>query len=397
MSSRMRAGLVALLLTVGCNRTPAPVSAGVIAGEGIAVTATAAGMRTTIADAGAGDTRSRPDDIVVLEAWSRDDRLALRAQAHLLAGRADGHSQLAAAWLLQMAADYGEGEDHARRQDDAAIAALLVRAGELAPDDPLIAWLERTGCPASQPVCRPAQALARLQRLEPDNAATWLAALEDAVAGGDQATIDRTLDRVGRAGYFDSYWGETGHFLDATLASIPLPPRSAAVLDAQRRQGYGTAPTEADLRAVQAFAMASVLAMPGLAPLLRSCRSDDVAVAAARRSSCLAVATLLAHSDTLLGRRVGLGLAVRLTADLPAGPAWREQLRRFLWLQQQLLNMGWQPPPGYAQSVWRVGEVAALQAWITSRGRPLTPPPGWLPRSRGDRALITTGRPPPRG
>ena len=392
MSRRMRAGVIALLLvTVGCSPTPVPVSAGVVADEGIAVPATIAGRRTGIADAGTGDTRRRPDDIVVLAAWSSDYRVALRAQARMLAGRTDGRSQLAAASLLRMAAEDVTG------QDDDAFIALLVRAGKLAPDDPLIAWLERLACPASQPACRPAQALARLQRLDPDNAATWLAALEDAVASGDTATIGRTLERAGHADYFDSYWGEAGHFLDATLATVSLPPRSAAVLDAQRRQNNGAAPTDADLRSVQAIAMASALAMPGLASLLRSCRSEDVAVAAARRSSCLAVATLLAHSDTLLGRRVGLGLAVRLTVDLPTGTAWREQLRRFLWLQRQLLSMGWQVPPGYAQSLWRVGEVAALQAWLTSRGRPLIPPPGWLPSSPEDRALITTGLPPPRG
>lgn len=399
MSSRMRAGVLAGLLAVGCSPAPAPGTAGVTALEAVANQAAMAGMPARTAAASAGDTRQRPDDIVVLAAWSRDFRFALRAQAHLLAGRADGRSQLAAAWLLRMAADYDEGQGDALRQDAAAFAALLVRAGELAPDDPLIAWLERTGCPASQPLCRPEQTLARLQRLEPDNAATWLATLEDAVANGDHAAADRALVQAGRAGYYDSYWGEAGHFLDATLADVPLPPRSAAVMDAQRRQANGAAAlTDADLRSVSAIAMASALATPALASLMRSCRSEDAAVAAARRSPCLAVAVRLAESDTLLGRRLGLGLAVRLTADKPAGAGWREQLRSFLWLQEQLLTMGLRVPPGYAQSLWHVGEVAALQAWLTATGRVLTPPPGWLPSNVEDRTLITTGRaPPPEG
>jgi hypothetical protein len=356
------------------------------------------GTRARTAGSSTGDTRQRERDIVVLAAWSRDSRRALRAQARLLAGRTDGRSQLAAAWLLQMAGNHDEGQGKARREDDAAIAALLVRAGDLAPDDALVAWLERVGCPTSQPTCRPEQALARLQRLEPDNAATWLAALEDAVAGGDQDAIDHALDLAGRASYFDSYWGEAGHFLDATLADAPLPPRSAAVLDARRRQADGAAaPSDRDERSIMAMIMASAFATPGLGPLMRNCRGDTTALTPSRRSSCLAVAVLLAGSDTLLGRRVGLGLAVRLTADAPAGAAWREQLRRFSWLQEQVRGMGYPPPSGYTQSVWRLGEVAALQAWATSMGRPLTPPPGWLPRNPEDRALITTGRPPPRG
>ena len=200
MSSRMRGGLLAVLLAVGCSPAPVPGTAGATAKDAVTNQPAMATMRARLA-------AERPDDIVVLAAWLRDVRLALRAQAHLLAGRGDGRSQLAAASLLRMAAKYEGGED-ALNQDDAAFAALLVRAGELAPDDPLIAWLERLDCPASQPLCRPQQALARLQRMESDNAATWLTSLDEAVADNDQAAIDRALDQAGRAGYYDNYWGE---------------------------------------------------------------------------------------------------------------------------------------------------------------------------------------------
>ena len=398
MQSGMRIGALAVLLSTGCGPAPAPLTAGVAVGAGIVNPAETTAIRARSTGSSPGDARQRQTDSVVLAAWSRDVRLALRAQARLLAGRADGRSQLAAAWLLQMARNHDEGQDNARTEDDAALAALLVRAGELAPDDALVAWLELAGCPTPQPTCRPEHALGRLQRLEAENSATWLAALEDAVEGGDQDAIDRTLDLAGRASHYDSYWGEAGYFLDATLAGAPLPPRSAAVLAAQRRQAGGAAaPSDTDERSIMAMGMASAVGMPGLAPLMRNCRPDRIALTPSRRSSCLAVAVRLAGSDTLLGRRIGLGLAVRLAADAPVGAAWRERLRRFLWLEEQVRGVGYQSLSGYAQSVWRLGEVAALQAWATSVGRPLTPPPGWLPRNREDRALVTTGRPPPGG
>ncbi|MHB8911375.1 MAG: hypothetical protein ACYC42_01710 [Lysobacter sp.] len=54
--------------------------------------------------------------------------------------------------------------------------------------------------------------------------------------------------------------------LDVALADVPLPPRSAAVRDAQRRQADGAAAlSAADLRSVSAIAMVAALAMPGLA------------------------------------------------------------------------------------------------------------------------------------
>lgn len=398
MHSRMRMGALAVLLSIGCSPTPAPPTAGIEVGAGIVNSAEPTAIRARSPGSSPGDARQHQTDILLLAARSRDVRLALRAQARLLAGRTDGRSQLAAAWLLQMARNHDDGQDRARSEDDAALAALLMRAGELAPDDALVAWLELVGCRDSRPPCRPELALARLQRLQPDNSAAWLAALEDAVDGGDQDAIDRTLDLAGRASYFDSYWGEAGHFLDATLADAPLPPRSAAVLDAQRSQAGGAAaPSDRDERSMMAMNAASSVGMPGLAPLMRNCRRDNTALTPSRRSSCLAVAALLAGSDTLLGRRIGLGLAVRLTADASEGAALRERLRRFLWLQEQVRGMGYQPPSGYTRSVWRLGEVAALQAWTTSVGRPLTPPPGWLPGNREERALVTTGRPPPRG
>ena len=59
--------------------------------------------------------------------------------------------------------------------------------------------------------------------------------------------------------------------------------------------------------------------------------------------------------------------------------------------------MGVHLPDGYLQSVWRLGELPAIEAMLRAAGVPTTPPPGWLPDDEQLRALITTGRPPPRG
>jgi hypothetical protein len=250
-------------------------------------------------------------------------------------------------------------------------------------------------CPATQPVCRREQAVTRLQALDPDNVASWLLGLDAAVARGDAAGIDASLARAASAAHYYDRWNETGRFFDAALAGVVLPARSAFVLAAQRRQsGASTPPSEAELRAIHAIAMASAPLHQGLT---RSCL--DASASAASRSACLSVFARMAESDTLLARSLGLSCAVRLTAGTAAGAAWRERLRRFQWFQHQALthSRSW-PTADYAQRLWRDGEIAALLEWmLAAAGRPLTPPPGWLPANADARALITTGRPLPRG
>ena len=94
MSSRMRGGVLAVLLAVGCSPAPVPGTAGATAKNAVTNQPAMAAMRARTAAERADDTRQRPDDIVVLAAWSRDVRFALRAQARLLAGRGEA----AASW-----------------------------------------------------------------------------------------------------------------------------------------------------------------------------------------------------------------------------------------------------------------------------------------------------------
>lgn len=396
--SRIHGGLLLAVLAVGCSGERAPATARSIgemeasAGstEADAQTAmSAAGPRNAMAPSSASPSQS---DEKLLAGWMRDYREALRAHAQVLAGRNDGRSQLAAAWLLQMAA-----EGSVVGEEEAAFAALLTRAGELAPDDPLVAWLERMNCPVTQPVCRREQAMARLQSIDPDNAAAWLLSLDAAIARGDGAGIDASLARAALAGHYYDRWNETGRFFDAALAEVALPARSASVLAAQsRHSGANVPPSEAELRAIYAIGMASGMTLPSHLGLTRSCM--DPSASAARKSACLSVFARMAESDSLLARSIGLSCAVRLTAGTPAGAAWRERLRRFEWFRNEAIaRSGFSLPPDYAQRLWRDGEIAALEWMLAAAGRPLTPPAGWLPANANSRALITTGRPLPRG
>ena len=380
MSGWSHGGRLLAVLAVGCSGERVPAAAKSIGDMDASADAAEAAAPPSISTAGRRNATAPSvaspshSDEKLLAAWMHDYRRALRAHAQVLAGREDGRSQLAAAWLLQMSAEGVVGSD-----EEAAFAALLTRAGELAPDDPLVAWLERMNCPATQPVCRREQALARLQAIDPDNVAAWLLSLDAAIARGDPAAVDASVARAALAGHYYDRWNETGRFIDAALAEVALPARSASVLAAQRRHsGTSKPPSEAELRAMYAIAMASAPLHQGLT---RSCL--DASASAARKSACLTVFARMAQSDTLLARSIGLSSAVRLTAGTPAGAAWRERLRRFQWFQHQAITHSrFSPTADYAQRLWRDGEIAALEWVLAAAGRPLTPPPGWRPPVR---------------
>lgn len=345
---------------------------------------TAANDHNHLAAAASMDAAADP----AAEQCIQEHRRALRRQLDVLAQRENARSQLAIA-LLAPSVMLPDGTDDYHLHAANAYSA----ARRFGPEDPLVAWLEALNC--NRATCDREAAIGRLAKLEPDNAAVWLLALNVAHQRGDLAAAEDYLARAAQAGRYDLHFGEAGLLVEETLIQVPLPPscrgealeRMSGLL--QRRA------TDEDLTTIYAGAVTAAAALPPFQSLAALCRIDaGVLPAESHLPACVAVFSRMAGSDTLIAQSLALVHLVQYTADQPEGAQWRERLRNLRWLMEQ----GWKEPlpsSEFVRSSWVHGEVPTLQARLTASGN-WPAPPGWLPKGARDRALITTGRPPPK-
>lgn len=352
-----------------------------------------------ICAAEAAQPRHDPDTEAALAQWHRANTAAIAGHVRVLMASSDPRDQLAAA-LIAPSAEPRSGEEFDWTTEEASTAFAAAR--RLGPNDRLLAWLEALDCPRARAGsgCDPQAALERLQRLEPDNAAVWIKALDQAVARGDEAAIDGLLARAAAASRYEIPFADIGRLLFETLQRVespPMTPRVAAALGLDG--GMGRAASADDTAGTQAMAIASAVAMPAYLPLQQVCSGADGKPAQAHRlPACIATYAHMARDPLLISQMIALTRLVRLTAGSTAGAEWRERLRTMQWVRSKgIERVNARLPDGYLRSLWRQGEMPALEGVLRAAGVPTTPPPGWLPDDERSRTLIGTGRPPPRG
>lgn len=328
---------------------------------------------------GAAAAQLVPDIEPAVQQWLRGHRHAVAVHVQALTASGDARSQLAAALLRPMTSKGRVGLPIA---SSPAFAAAL----RLGRNDPLVTWMEVLACPpgASAGACDPRAALIRLQRLDPGNAAPAMIAAGRALERGDEAAADRLLARAARASRYALPWGEISELLYSELFEAGGPPLDARVAVALG-QNFGLArpATKQDLAAAGATAISAAVAFPGFVSLERLCQEQNAA-SDPRRASCIAVLSLMAQSDSVLARNIGVGFMTRLTAGTPEAGHWRRRQRELRWLIMQGNNamLNNDVPVEYLRRVWRDGEIAALQAALRASGQPPTPPPGWVAPGR---------------
>lgn len=334
-----------------------------------AVPAPTGGTAPNTARAGAAGVATAPDAAMdaAIERWNDELRVGLQARVAVLAQRNDAEGRVLFALLYPLAQDPAAGDEAAME----VVAEALGDAARLAPDDLLVARLEFAHCPRAATACSRDDALARWQRLEPDNAAAWLAGIGDATAAGGDEAAAALLARAARAEYHDLAYFADAPLVYAELRRMPMPPRSKALArELGERFGADAPLGDDDLRAAWASlpSLARQVAMIGPHSL---CRAPAGAIAA----DCRAVHRLLVAGDTLIERSIGLSAMARLSAGTPDAAYWQQQLRQFNWLRAASVGPP-HPFPATLQRSWAIGEVPALQEWLAAEGR-ATPPPGW--------------------
>jgi len=279
---------------------------------------------------------------------------------HDLAARGDADSLLAAALMTR---------DPAQRAQYAQAASLV------APRDADLAWLHWQFCEAAAN-CDTGAALAWLQALEPDNAATWVPAAARADRAGDAQALDHALQKMADAPRFDPHAWRLAQRALRVRAAAPLPP--------------GLSPDHRDDYLVDFFEGA-MQAMQQQGPFER----DTLALAAAcghpqaprvRRQVCVRIGTSMENSGTLVAMLAGSRMVMRNSDNPAERDDARRRLRAVTWRVTQFPALAGSAYDDTALArAWldalrtQRSEDAALIILLQSRHVPLQPPAGWQP------------------
>lgn len=295
-------------------------------------------------------------------AASREDALREAAEErHLrrLLQEPDPRRRLVALYLLALKTP----DLAAQRRARAAIAQLRVEA----PDDPLIAQAQEWFCGDRRDPCMDVD-LAAWPQVEPDNAASHLAALRR--ARDDAGQQDVVLRRMAQAGHYESHIHALALEGAAAFDDYNPPPLGPQERRFLRELGVGQ--DLAARRQVAAGNHAWAMPFPAFEGISRACRPP---LPAARARDCRIVLMRMAGGTTLIERMVAFSGLERLTRGTPEGLHWANALRRQRWWSQQFATIV--TGASYWQDFLRYGEIEAMRRGLLRAGRPLDPPPGW--------------------
>lgn len=336
-----------------------------------------AGVAMDVARGGEQQIATAPD---LLEGWRQMQREAVRRRVRELSARNDADSLLDAALLLPLVC-YGLDDCAATMAER---ARLLAAAARLAPEHPLIAFLQVETCMAAGNC--PA-AYRRLIAADADNLYAYLGSLQAASQASDPVQLDRALQAAAAAPLYDPYVATLVAELESALQHLPPPSPAVRVQIAEAAGLRG--PLDVDgARLLDALGISLAMGFPSLQGLLHTCSVDGVRQVPARRAPCLTVLARMADSDTSLARSVGLSRLVELTAGTTEGARWRERLREFAWVQERFLEF--QSPMHLEDLRMQVerGEWAAMRALLRRHAIPLQPAADWLPSQARYRQLL---------
>lgn len=251
----------------------------------------------------------------VLAAGSESDNYATwrAAAARTLVARGDAQALATAAALTFVGGPPRSKAETAK----AATAALdmIIKAAELAPDDPAISWLHLHLC-ANAVACDIRDAATTMRWIDADNAAAWLPTLAGAQKEGDTVQVDRVLADMALGQRFDLYGN-----------------RSTVMMYGALRRSRTELPVDylpSDLaRVTEALEIAGATVMPSFSSLINACRD---AASMERREDCLKLSKTMQKGDAVLTQLVGFAVEKSLTpTDGREQRVIAERRRRLEW------------------------------------------------------------------
>jgi hypothetical protein len=253
--------------------------------------------------------------------------------------------------------------------------ASLQSAAERQPRDPLLAWLAASAC-GSEAECDRTALINRALKLESDNGAVWVLAIDAAMDRNDLTQAERLLHDTARATRFDIHWGDSARLIRATMGpQIQTPACTRAAAELGRMVQLERPGTVDDLAPVMA---GTLVPIPSLHGLMRLCAVDAQQVPPLRAADCRAIYMRMADAEELISAMIGLRGMVRYAATRSERVRYRERLRNAYWLNREggpLLG------PASLQLAWEQGEVSVMTALLEEAGR-WPAPADWVPESQ---------------
>lgn len=220
------------------------------------------------------------------------------AAATVLETRSDAKS-LATAGALRFVASSGSAKAGGPNPYAGATALeLAARAGELAPQNASIGWLQLQLC-AGTPSCNIRAAATAMRWVDADNGAAWLQTLTVAQKEKDATEVERILADMVQGARFDFYWNRI----------VVLMVDALHAVRGQLPSGYVGSDSE---RLTAAGAIANSEIIPPLTAVVETCRESSAIPE--RRELCLKLSKTMQHGDTIAAQLAGFSIEKRLHA-----------------------------------------------------------------------------------
>ena len=309
--------------------------------------------------------------------------------AHELAKKNDARSLMVASILI------GSGSAlipvSLKKKNETLATLWMQSAIKAGQNDALIAWYEATNCYGNK-ACKTDSAIDRLKKLDPENAAVHLLALQYAQTNNDQADVGTAFLRAANSRYYGSYLHEYAKATYLSMSDWRLGKTNAERADDAKNWGLEKPLSDEDYKKIQALGMAIAFPMPSFQSLTDYC--DGAKNRLDRIEACIKILELMRNENSAVSKTIALSRLSKLTINHPKALQFREELRQYYWMQEnqnRLNEMRSEFTSSYIQQWPNLTEWESLVVDMQKAGIPLNAPKNWLPDDKNKRSRILTG------
>lgn len=309
--------------------------------------------------------------------------------AHQLAKKDDARSLMVASILI------GSGSAlipiSLQKTNEGLAKQRMQTAIEAGQNDAMIAWHEATNCFGNK-ACKAGSAIGRLEKLDPENAAVHLLAVNYAQLGNDQTEMDAAFLRAVNSRFYNSYFHEYAKAAYLSMTDWQPNKNDSERENDAKNWGLDKPPSDEDYRKIQALGMALAFPLPGFQSFTDYCDGRENKLD--QNEACIKLFEMIRNDNTAISKAIALSMLSKLTIGHLKGPQLREELRQYYWMresQNKLNKLRSEYDSSYIQQWPNLTEWESLIVDMRKAEIPLTAPNNWLPNDPRQRSRVLTG------